>query len=1409
MTSDLVAQQQALRPVYFALSDTQRTLVQVFALLYEPVSRAKAFSCWSAAIPSHQKSSTIEALNSSQFSAQVSRLIRQGVLMQERGQGPHCPDLLIDIVVRDALKIGTFEPIVQAIHRQFPVKKRHTSHGPRSFPHESAWLRDLRIAIYRQDLAEIEALFDDARQAHWRLTHSLSEVLQHIINNPFDADWFGNLSLDFRQYGLRLTLTESAQKGLPADDAFELIEEMYHAGQADAETCLVYAEQLWLRGHVREASGVLSETDINGHAAKAGALRGVIAFLTGQNEDAIAYFQMGLKAAGKTKTAQASWFDGSAAALYFFALLNDGTPAALQEAESHCQSLQRQSGHWLQESMSPLWRLLQIQQGRPDQVPETLRRFDDYHLNTPGLAALLEVYCLYWLNPKNLEGWLPAYLVRFYHSASRTDYGWLAMEFAELLTRFEVEASEIYDELAEALREECGSQPLIDSVQIREPWELSLNALTSLMSTASSGAPASKPVYRMAWRLQFTSLKNWTLTPVEQKLSVKGGWTKGKNIALKRFTSVRDTPDYMTDQDRKIAATLEVDYESQYYYYGSGKPTYAFGEEALLALVGHPLVFWADAETVRIDVVAGEPELLVKQMSGDRLRLEFAPMLSEYSDILAFKETPTRLKVIAVNSDHRRIAQLLGSNNRLEVPAQAQEKVLQAITSISTLVTVQSDIGGGVAVEEVPADSTPRVHLLPAGDGLKVSVLAHPFPEGGSYYTPGQGGATVIAEVEGKRLQARRDLKVEKQRVKEIKTACPVLKEYKPQKGEWLIEEPEDCLNLLVQLQDMGDRVKIEWPEGEKFRVSRQLGLSDFKLNIRQQQDWFAASGEVQISNSQVLDLQQLMSLLEKTPGSFVELSDGQFLALTDEFRKRLQTLKRLSDSNGKEMRIHGLAALALDDMVEDVEQLKVDKAWKQHLQRIKDAQTIEPQVPNTLQAELRDYQHDGFTWLARLAHWGVGACLADDMGLGKTLQAIAVILSRCDVGPTLVIAPTSVCLNWASEVERFAPNLTVKTFGSGDRQQLLDALEPRDLLVCSYGLLQQEDVAAMLAQVTWQTIVLDEAQAIKNQDTKRSQAAMALQGNFKIITTGTPIENHLGELWNLFRFINPGLLGSLDSFNQRFAYAIERDQNESAREALRRLIQPFILRRTKGQVLKELPSRTEITLQVELSTQEMAFYEALRQEAVDKLSDSDAPAGQKHLQVLAEIMRLRRACCNPKLVRPELGIASTKLEQFGEVLEELLDNDHKALVFSQFVDHLKILREYLDGRKIAYQYLDGSTPAKQRQKRVEAFQRGEGDVFLISLKAGGTGLNLTAADFVIHMDPWWNPAVEDQASDRAHRIGQQRPVTIYRLIAQNTIEDKIVALHQVKRDLADNLLAGTDVGGKLSTDELLSLLQS
>ncbi len=427
-------------------------------------------------------------------------------------------------------------------------------------------------------------------------------------------------------------------------------------------------------------------------------------------------------------------------------------------------------------------------------------------------------------------------------------------------------------------------------------------------------------------------------------------------------------------------------------------------------------------------------------------------------------------------------------------------------------------------------------------------------------------------------------------------------------------------------------------------------------------------------------------------------------------------------------------------------------------------------------------------------------------MGLGKTVQTLALLLTRAPNGPTLVVAPTSVCLNWIAEIARFAPTLNASVFGAGDRSSAMAKLQAFDVVIASYGLLQQE--AELFAGVHWHTVVLDEAQAIKNAATKRSQAVMALQSDFRMVATGTPLENHLGELWNLFRFLNPGLLGSLDQFNQRFAAPIEKERDADARSRLRRLIQPFMLRRTKAQVLAELPARTEIVRAVDLSPQEAALYESLRRSALERLADSEATAGQKSLQILAEIMKLRRACCHPQLVAPELGIGSSKLAVFGELVEELLANRHKALVFSQFVDHLSLLRAWLDERGVRYQYLDGATPMQERKVRVDAFQRGDGDIFLISLKAGGTGLNLTAADYVIHMDPWWNPAVEDQASDRAHRMGQQRPVTIYRLVARGTIEEQIVDLHKHKRDLADSLLEGSEVAAKMSAQQMLALLQ-
>ena len=339
--------------------------------------------------------------------------------------------------------------------------------------------------------------------------------------------------------------------------------------------------------------------------------------------------------------------------------------------------------------------------------------------------------------------------------------------------------------------------------------------------------------------------------------------------------------------------------------------------------------------------------------------------------------------------------------------------------------------------------------------------------------------------------------------------------------------------------------------------------------------------------------------------------------------------------------------------------------------------------------------------------------------------------------------------------------------------------------------------------------IVLDEAQAIKNATTKRFQAAIQLNGNFKLALSGTPIENGLDELWSLFRFIAPGLLGSKESFQKKFMTPLDKEKDQARRQALKNLIKAFILRRTKTNVLQELPPKTEQTIHIDMEPEEKAFYEAVRQTAIDNITNNDQKGGQRKIHILAEITRLRRACCHPKLVDNNIDIPSSKLKVFLELVDELLQNNHKALIFSQYVSYLDLVRAELDKKGIDYQYLDGSTAAAERQKRVNAFQEGKSSLFLLSLKAGGAGLNLTAADYVIHMDPWWNPAVEDQASDRAHRMGQQRPVTIYRLVMKDSIEERILALHKDKRDLADDLLDGSQHVTKLTEDDLIKLMMA
>jgi superfamily II DNA or RNA helicase len=452
-----------------------------------------------------------------------------------------------------------------------------------------------------------------------------------------------------------------------------------------------------------------------------------------------------------------------------------------------------------------------------------------------------------------------------------------------------------------------------------------------------------------------------------------------------------------------------------------------------------------------------------------------------------------------------------------------------------------------------------------------------------------------------------------------------------------------------------------------------------------------------------------------------------------------------------------------------------------------------EPTLPPDLTGSLRAYQRQGVRWLAFLKSAGLGGILADDMGLGKTLQAMTVF-----AGPTLVVCPTSVIHNWRAELARFRPGLKICLYHGPSR-----ALDPAaDVMVTSYALLRLD--AAKLSPVAWNTVVLDEAQAIKNPDSQTARAAYALRASFRLALTGTPVENRLEELWSLVHFTNRGLLGGRSDFADRFARPIADGRSDVAAD-LRRRLRPFVLRRLKRDVAPELPPRTDAVLRVELGDSERAVYDAVRAATRDEVLALLAQ-GKGVMQALEALLRLRQAACHPALVPGQKAASSSKLETLVGALETAVADNHKALVFSQWTSLLDLIEPALTRAELAFTRLDGST--RDRGEVVARFQADDGPpVMLVSLKAGGSGLNLTAADHVFLCDPWWNPAVEAQAADRTHRIGQTRPVFVYRLVAVDTVEERILALQDSKRALMDAALADGAAAAGLTRDDLLTLL--
>lgn len=1125
-------------------------------------------------------------------------------------------------------------------------------------------------------------------------------------------------------------------------------------------------------------------------------MTGWLEFVCGNIDDSLAAFQNALKLVKQRMKHSNAHIQAYPGLFYLLALLKRGNPDDFARALRHIHCTSKYRGN--NPIKSVVLALEPLLKGDPDPPAGLEYQLTRNLSDTSRVDTFFFILARIWTMAAPPQKQI-SLLEIIRDRAQESGFFWLAAESAALLAKLGRERK-TNSHIAALLHQKCGTVSFVDMVKIHEPWEKVLLSLIALnQDTAASENTREE---RLVWLFGYNeAYRTCAIVPKMQKKNKKGEWTRGRAVALKTLYVNNGTLNGLTDQDRLVcAAIVKSDYNYRYY---NGDDFYFNMPKALTALVGHPHLMLESSPNIHVELVPGKPEVRIEKKKNT-LHLSMNPLPDDYNkDVVVVKETPSRFKVVNLTPVHYKIAAQIKQN--IAIPDAAGPLIKKTVDALSTLVVVQSDLAGSDQVKEIPADPTPHVHVMPFQEGIKVEFLVKPFGGSGSFFKPGKGGKIVLAKIDGEKRQTQRDLEQENKLFSSVVSDCPVLNRQESADGEWIMDDPVISLELLLELKACEDRIIMEWPQGEKLKVRREVSFDRLSMNICRQQDWFEATGKMQINDHLAVDLKRLMKMLENARGRFIPIDDGVFIAVTNELRKRLEELKAFSFPHGNGFRFSPPAALALEGLTENINALTTDAAWQTHCRNL--ATVIEPKIPSTFQANLREYQTAGFNWLAQLSHWGVGACLADDMGLGKTVQALAAVLLTAANGPSLVVAPMSVISNWVTECRRFAPTLVPVIFGPGDRQTFLDKLNPFDLVITSYGLLTSE--AEKLCCIEWETVILDEAQAIKNMHTLRSKAAMDLKARFRIATTGTPVENHLGELWNLFNFLNPGLLGTFKQFNDRFIIPIERRQNREPKIRLRKLIRPFLLRRLKNDVLQELPPKTEITLEVEMSREEMLLYEAQRVKSLEAIEQAGDEPGQGRFRILAEITRLRRLCCNPSLVLPECDIPSSKLGVFEDIVVELLESNHKALVFSQFVGHLSLIRNLLDRKKISYQYLDGSTTQAQRTQQINAFQRGEGDLFLISLKAGGFGLNLTAADFVIHMDPWWNPAVEDQASDRAHRIGQQRPVTVYRLVVKDSIEEKIVGLHKEKRDLADSILAGSDMSARVSAEDLLHLLQN